>query len=254
MCVYILAAWMLAFFYLRNGGARRFASVDVAGEGAAPVRKRTPYYTYIVPIFPVIMIMVLKWEIIPTFIVSILLALALTLPDRTLQGHLNLFNKTFSDAFPRHRHHRRALDDLRHDHRRGPDARGRGGTEADLRADPAAHAAAGRDILRAARRNRQHLPGADGRHRHGRGLARHHSGQQGDTHPVSLFDLARADGVAGKHGSDQLMDVVDDRAHQSQPWPVPAHGPAFRLPYGRRQFVDLLPDAGLPAIDWERER
>src|SRR5882724_3707825 len=70
MCVYILAAWMLAFFYLRNGGARRLASVDVAGE-SAPVRKRTPYYTYIVPIFPVIMVLVFKWEIIPTFLVSI---------------------------------------------------------------------------------------------------------------------------------------------------------------------------------------
>jgi Gnt-I system high-affinity gluconate transporter len=100
MCVYILAAWMLAFFYLRNGAAHRLASVDVAGESAPPARKRTPYYTYIVPIFPVIMILVLKWEIIPTFLVSILLALALTWPDRTLQGHLNLFNKTFSDAFP----------------------------------------------------------------------------------------------------------------------------------------------------------
>src|SRR3954465_12720082 len=86
MCVYILAAWMLAFFYLRSGGARKLASVDIAGAGAAPVRKRTPYYTYIVPVFPVLMIMVLKWEIIPTFIVSILLALALTWPDRTLQG------------------------------------------------------------------------------------------------------------------------------------------------------------------------
>src|ERR1700710_575099 len=28
MCVYILAAWLLAFFYLRSGGARRLASVD----------------------------------------------------------------------------------------------------------------------------------------------------------------------------------------------------------------------------------
>src|SRR5436190_7743160 len=51
MGVYILAAWLLEAFYLRNG-ARRMASVDVAGAGEAPVRKRTPYYTYIVPIFP----------------------------------------------------------------------------------------------------------------------------------------------------------------------------------------------------------
>src|SRR6476660_4671895 len=42
MCVYILAAWMLAFCYLRNGAAHRLASVDVAGESAPPARKRTP--------------------------------------------------------------------------------------------------------------------------------------------------------------------------------------------------------------------
>jgi hypothetical protein len=33
--------------------------------------------------------------------------------------------------------------------------------------------------------------------------------------------------------TDQLMDVVDDRAHQGQPWSVPAHRPALRLPHGR---------------------
>jgi len=100
MCVYILAAWLLEFIYLRNGGARRLASVDVAYTGEPVVRKRTPYYTYIVPIFPVLMIMILKWEIIPTFLVSIVLALVLTGRDRTFQGSINLFNKTFSDAFP----------------------------------------------------------------------------------------------------------------------------------------------------------
>ena len=100
MCVYILAAWLLEFIYLRNGGVRRLASVDVANAGEPVVRKRTPYYTYIVPIFPVLMIMIVKWEIIPTFLVSIVLALVLTGRDRTFQGSINLFNKTFSDAFP----------------------------------------------------------------------------------------------------------------------------------------------------------
>jgi hypothetical protein len=99
MCVYILAAWMLEFVYLRNG-ARRLASVDVADAGQAIARKRTPYYTYIVPVFPVLMIMVLKWEIIPTFLLSIVLALILTGKDRSFQASINLFNKTFSDAFP----------------------------------------------------------------------------------------------------------------------------------------------------------
>src|ERR1700730_11633653 len=100
MCVYILAAWLLAAVYLGGGGVRRLASVDVADAGETPVRKRTPYYTYIVPIFPVLMIMILKWEIIPTFILSIVLALVLTARDRTFQGHINLFNKTFFDRFP----------------------------------------------------------------------------------------------------------------------------------------------------------
>ncbi len=74
--------------------------MNVAEAGFAPARRRTPYYTYIVPIFPVLMIIVLQWEIIPTFLLSIVLALALTWKDRTLQGHVNLFNKTFYDAFP----------------------------------------------------------------------------------------------------------------------------------------------------------
>lgn len=97
-CVYVLCAWLMAAVVLKRSGVRQMASVDTAG--AAPVRKRTPYYTYIVPIFPVLMIVWAKWEIIPTFILSIVLALALTWKDRSLQGHINLFNKTFFDAFP----------------------------------------------------------------------------------------------------------------------------------------------------------
>lgn len=94
--VYVLAAFAMEFFCLRSVGLRKAASVSVAPV----VRKRTPYYTYIVPIFPVLMIVVVKWEIIPTFLVSIVLALLLTWKDRSFQGHINLFNKTFYDAFP----------------------------------------------------------------------------------------------------------------------------------------------------------
>lgn len=100
MGVYIIAAWSLEAFYLRRG-PRRMASIDIAdAPTTTQARKRTPYYTYIVPIFPVLMIMFAKWEIIPTFIVSIILALVLTGRDRTFQGSVNLFNKTFADAFP----------------------------------------------------------------------------------------------------------------------------------------------------------
>jgi len=97
MAVYTLIAWLMIWINLRKLGVRHAASVDTA----APVpRKRTPYYTYLVPVFPVFMIMVFKWQIIPTFILSIVLALALTAGSRSFQGTLNLFNKTFYDAFP----------------------------------------------------------------------------------------------------------------------------------------------------------
>ncbi|MEO8628085.1 MAG: hypothetical protein ABI612_08275, partial [Betaproteobacteria bacterium] len=80
LAVYLLCAWVMIYLNLRSLGLRKAASVDVAG--APPARKRTPYYTYIVPIFPVIMVMGLKWQIIPTFLVSIVLALALTWRSR----------------------------------------------------------------------------------------------------------------------------------------------------------------------------
>jgi len=96
LAVYVACAWLMIFLYLRKLGVRHAASVDTA---PAP-RRRTPYYTYFVPVFPVAMIMVFGWQLIPTFLLSIVLALALTWRDRSFQGHLNLFNKTFFDAFP----------------------------------------------------------------------------------------------------------------------------------------------------------
>jgi Gnt-I system high-affinity gluconate transporter len=94
--IYVLAAFAMEFLALRGHGLRKAASVNMAPA----VRKRTPYYTYIVPVFPVLMIVAIKWEIIPTFLVSIVVALLLTWKDRSFQGHINLFNKTFYDAFP----------------------------------------------------------------------------------------------------------------------------------------------------------
>jgi H+/gluconate symporter-like permease len=99
MGVYMLCAWLMIYFNLRILGVRKMASVDAAAAGE-PSRRRTPYYTYLVPLVPVFMILVFKWDIIPTFLVSIVVALVLTWKDRSLQGHLNLFNKTFYDAFP----------------------------------------------------------------------------------------------------------------------------------------------------------
>ena len=97
--VYILCAWAMEFIYLRKLGLKRAASVEIAPSAVA-IRKRTPYYTYVAPVFPVLMIVFFKWEIIPTFILSIVMALALTWRDRSFQANINLFNKTFYDAFP----------------------------------------------------------------------------------------------------------------------------------------------------------
>jgi Gnt-I system high-affinity gluconate transporter len=98
MAVYVLIAWLMIWVNLRKMGARHAASADTASPPAP--HKRTRYYTYLVPVFPVFMIMVFKWQIIPTFLLSIVLALALTSKGRSLQGTLNLFNKAFYDAFP----------------------------------------------------------------------------------------------------------------------------------------------------------
>jgi Gnt-I system high-affinity gluconate transporter len=99
MVVYMLVAWLMIVINLRRAGVRQAAAIDIA-ESAAPIRRRTPYYTYVVPLFPVLMVIIFNWEIIPTFLLSIVLALLLTWRDRSFQGHVNLFNKAFYDAFP----------------------------------------------------------------------------------------------------------------------------------------------------------
>lgn len=99
MVVYILCAWAMVNFHMRRSGVRHSATVDLSAMESTR-RKRTPYYTYVVPLVPVFMVIVLNWQIIPTFLVSIVIALLATYKDRSLQGHINLFNKAFYDAFP----------------------------------------------------------------------------------------------------------------------------------------------------------
>ena len=99
LALYVFCAWLMIYLNLRVFGVRKLASVDSAAMGQAP-RKRTPYYTYVIPIVPVVMVVIFKWDIIAALLLSIVFALLLTARDRTFQGHLNLFNKTFYDAFP----------------------------------------------------------------------------------------------------------------------------------------------------------
>jgi len=207
--VYVLVAWLMIYVHLRRAGVRKASSVDVA-EGNTP-RKRTPYYTYIVPIFPVIMIVIFKWQIIPTFILSIVLALAdFPAAHQSLQQDL-------LRRLPRHRHDCRPLDNLRHDHRRWADAGSLGGAEAALRADPALDQAAGCALLWPAGRHLQHLSRADGGDRDRCSDACPDPQRKRAAGGLPVLDLAGANGHAGQRRPDQLMDAVDHWPHQGQP-------------------------------------
>ncbi|HEX9015975.1 MAG TPA: hypothetical protein VF960_08270, partial [Chloroflexota bacterium] len=70
MVVYVLCAWLLVNVHMRRSGVRHSATVDLSAMETTR-RKRTPYYTYVVPLVPVFMVIVLNWQIIPTFLVSI---------------------------------------------------------------------------------------------------------------------------------------------------------------------------------------
>lgn len=99
MVVYILAGWLMLNFWMRLRGSRQAASIDL-GPSMAMARKRTPPYTYVAVLVPLFFVIVLKWEIIPSFVASIIVALLLTAKGRSFQATINLFNKTFYDAFP----------------------------------------------------------------------------------------------------------------------------------------------------------
>ena len=236
--IYVLMAWLMTYLHLRRLGVRKASSVDVA-EGMAP-RRRTPYYTYIVPIFPVIMIVIFQWQIIPTFLLSIVLALVLTWKDADAAAARQPVQQDVLRRLPRYRDHRGAVDDLRHDHRRRADARGRGRPEADLRPHPARDQAAGGVLLRHPGRRLQHLSRTDGGDRHGCGDARLDPEREQPLARVPLLDLAGADDSAGQHGPDQFVDAVDHRLHQGEPWRIPENGPALRHCDGGHHVVPGL--------------
>ena len=83
MCVYVGMAWLLVAVNMRTQGVRHSSAINL---DAPSLRARTPAYTFLVPVIPVIMVAVLKWDIIPTFLVSIVAALAITGGQRTFPG------------------------------------------------------------------------------------------------------------------------------------------------------------------------
>jgi len=97
--VYVLAACAMSFFNLHIRGTRKYSAVSVAP--AAPPRPKIPWYAYIAPAIPVIMVIAFNWSMIPAFILGTVYALVSTqFGKRTTRESVDLFHKTFYDAFP----------------------------------------------------------------------------------------------------------------------------------------------------------
>jgi len=98
--VYILAAVAMSFYNLRIRGARKFSAINVA-PSAAPTRVAIPWFAYIAPAIPVVMVIAFGWPMIPAFILGTVYALAAThFGKRTVRESIDLFHRTFYDAFP----------------------------------------------------------------------------------------------------------------------------------------------------------
>ncbi len=95
--VYLAAACAMSFVSLRLVGVRKYSAVSVAQPA---VRPRVAWYAYLAPIVPVAVVILLNWPMVPAFLVSIAFALAVTQKGRSARGTVDLFHKTFYDAFP----------------------------------------------------------------------------------------------------------------------------------------------------------
>jgi len=96
--VYVLAACVMSFWNLRLRGTRKYSAVSVA---APSTRVSIPWYAYIAPAIPVVMVIVFKWGMIPAFILGICYAILSTqFGHRTFSESVDLFHRTFYDAFP----------------------------------------------------------------------------------------------------------------------------------------------------------
>jgi Gnt-I system high-affinity gluconate transporter len=97
--VYILAACAMSFVNLRMMGTRKYSAVSVTPPVSA--RQSIPWYAYIAPAIPVVMVIAFKWPMIPAFLLGTTFALLSTQRGkRTLRETVDLFHRTFYDAFP----------------------------------------------------------------------------------------------------------------------------------------------------------
>ena len=97
--VYLLAACGMSVVNLHFAGTRKYSAVRVAAP--ADTRVSIPWYAYVAPAIPVIMVIVFKWGMIPAFILGTVYALLSTqFGRRSWSESVDLFHRTFYDAFP----------------------------------------------------------------------------------------------------------------------------------------------------------
>jgi len=97
--VYLAMALAMSAWHLARGGTRRFAAVAAPAAGAA-AWTRVPRYAYLAPAVPLAAVALLRWPMIPAFLLGIVFALLATGRSRSLKGSVDLFHKAFYDAFP----------------------------------------------------------------------------------------------------------------------------------------------------------
>ncbi len=97
--VYLGMALAMSAWHLARAGTRRFAAVATPADGTA-AWTRVPRYAYAAPAIPLAAVAFLKWPMIPAFLLGIVFALLATRRGRSLKSSVDLFHKTFYDAFP----------------------------------------------------------------------------------------------------------------------------------------------------------
>lgn len=96
--VYLGLALAMSAWQLARGGARRYAAI--AQPEATAAWTRVPRWSYLAPAVPLTAVAFFKWPMIPAFLLGILFALLATRRGRSLRSTVDLFHKTFYDAFP----------------------------------------------------------------------------------------------------------------------------------------------------------
>src|SRR2546427_1517856 len=97
--VYLGMALAMSAWHLARGGTRRFAAVAAPAAQTA-AWTRVPRYAYLAPAGPLAAVALLRWPMIPAFLLGIVFALLATGRSRSLKGSVDLFHKAFYDAFP----------------------------------------------------------------------------------------------------------------------------------------------------------